>query len=249
MSKTNGLGSTLLVGGAEIGNDVGSVPRISCPKGVQDVTGLDKEARERVLSLRDGMIDFAPHWNPASGGAHEALSGLPTADVQVSYLNRRTTRGAPSACLVGKQTDYQATRSAAGELTWATPNTGNGFGLEWGRAITAGVESASGAGNLDGYDHGAATSFGFQAYLHVLSLTGTNVVATIEQSSDDGSGDAYAAVTDGAFASATAPGAQRIATSNALAVEQWLRVALSGTFTAVELAVIVVRNEIAGVVF
>ncbi len=249
MSKANGLGSTMLVHGTELGDDIGSVSRIGSPVGVQDLTGLTKSARETGLLLRDGMIDYAPFFNPASGQIHAVLSALPRTDVITSYLHRRDEQGTPAACLVGKQVNYDGTRSASGELTFATANTGNGSGLEWCRCITAGVETSTGAENLDSYDGGAETDYGMQAYLQVVAFTGTSATITIEESSDDGSGDSWAAVTGGAFTAVTDTGAQRIATANDQTIERYLRVAITGTYSNLELAVMVNRNPIADVEF
>lgn len=249
MTKSSGIRSTLLVGGYNLGADIGSVSRIGCPVGVQDVTGLPSSARETALLIRDGMIDFAPFFNPATDRAHSVLSVLPTTDVQVMFLHR-DTQGAAAACLVAKQVNYDGTRAASGELTFATNTTGNSYGLEWGTVLTDdGITTSGAAENLGSYDFGAASSFGFQAYMQVLAFTGTSATVTIQQSSDNGSGDAFAAVTGGAFTAASAIGAQRIATANDLAVERYLRVAISGTYSNLEFVVVVNRNATASVIF
>ena len=76
------------------------------------------------------------------------------------------------------------------------------------------------------------------------NVTGTNATFTIQSSSDDGAGDAFAAVTGGAFTQVTGVGWERIQTARALAIERYLRVAVTGTFTSVTFAVIVVRNPV-----
>ncbi|MGH3587159.1 MAG: hypothetical protein ACRDQ0_12630, partial [Pseudonocardia sp.] len=87
-------------------------------------------------------------------------------------------------------------------------------------------------------------AFGLQAWLHVFSFTGTSCTVKIQESSDDAAGDAFADVTGGAFAAASAVGAQRIATG-AINVERYLRIVTTGTFSECTFAVTACRNETA----
>lgn len=89
------------------------------------------------------------------------------------------------------------------------------------------------------------TVYGLQAYLQVLSFTGTDVTIKLQSSSDNGSTDAYADVTGGAFTQVTAgPTSERIATSSALEIERYLRVVTttSGGFSELSFVVIVAVN-------
>lgn len=93
------------------------------------------------------------------------------------------------------------------------------------------------------------TAFGAQIYLHVFAFTGTDITIKVQDSAD---GATYADLASGAFtAVTTAPGWQRIATSNAATVRRYLRVATttSGGFTSCQFAVSLVRNQIAGQAF
>ena len=123
----------------------------------------------------------------------------------------------------------------------------NGFGLEWGVVLAYVLQG--GAAATPSLDFGASSAFGLQAYLQVLLFSGTSVTATIQESSDNAVGDPFANVVGGGFVAASAIGAQRIATSNTLTVERYLRVNTTGTFTTALILVHVMRNEIAGVVF
>ncbi len=169
-------------------------------------------------------------------------SGLVVTDRIVTYC-RGTSLGSPSANLVAKQLNYDGTRDAEGNLTFALDCQSNGYGLEWGRQLTAGKRTDGSAGNGTGVDFGAASAFGLQAYLHVFAFTGTSVTVKLQESSDNGGADAWADVTGGGFVAATAIGAQRIQTTRTLAVERYLRVVTTGTFTNAVFAVSVNRNE------
>lgn len=90
------------------------------------------------------------------------------------------------------------------------------------------------------------TLYGLQAYLHVLAFTGTDATVKIQQSSDNGSTDAWADVTGGGFtAVTTGPQAQRIQTARSLTVERYLRVVTttSAGFTNLQFLVVVVKND------
>lgn len=244
MAKSSGLGAWYAAGTNLISNDIGSVSNISSPHEVFDVTGIDKSARETLLVVRDGQISLEPFFNDATGQAHPTLSALPTADTLHTY-GHRDTQGSPAACLLGKQINYDGNRATNGELTFASNVQGNGFGLEWCEILSTGVTTSTGAENLASLNLGASTSFGLQAYLHVFAFTGTSCTITIQESSDDGGGDAFGAITGGAFTAVTGTTTERIATSGTQTIEQYLRLALTGTYSNIEFVVLVNVNQTA----
>lgn len=244
MDKSSGLGAWFAVGANLISNDIGSVSQIGSPHGVFNVTGLDKSAMETVLTIRDGVIDFEPWFNDAAGQAHPVLSALPTGDTAVTF-GHADTQGAAAACMVGKQINYDGNRPADGSISFSSNVVGNGYGLEWCEMLSPGITTSTGAENLASLNLGASTAFGLQAYLHVFAFTGTSCTITIEESSDDGGGDAFAAVTSGAFTAVTGTTTERIATSGSQTIEQYLRLALTGTYTSIQFVVLVNVNQTA----
>jgi hypothetical protein len=145
-----------------------------------------------------------------------------------------------------KQVGYDPTRGGDGALSYNTAAQANGYGLEWGRQGTAGIRTDTTATNGSSVDGLAATSFGLQAYLHVFAVTGTSVTVKLQESSDNGVGDAWADVVGGAFTAVNggATDAQRIQTTINLAVERYLRVVTTGTFTNAQFAVNIIRNQV-----
>ena len=241
MAKQAGMGDNLYVDGIDLSGDVGSLSRIGGGPSPLDVTGINQSAFDRLGGLRDGGIDFTAFFNPAEDtGAHVNLSTLPRTDRIVTYC-RGTALGGQGAALIGKQINYDPTRGADGSLTIGVQAVANGFGLEWGNQLTAGIDTLTEADDGTGVDFGVETDLGLQAYLHVFAFTGTSATVTIEDSDDDGT-DPYAAVTGAAFTAASAIGAQRIQTARDENVKQWLRVAVTGTFSDLDFAVLVVRN-------
>lgn len=124
MAKQSGLGWTTLsvddsAGAVEaIKNDVTNF-QFSTPRGVQDVTGVDKSAIERLLLLADfsitlnGVANFA-----ASPSAHDVFRTVSSTSVA-----RTTTLTIAAKTLAPEvlYTDYQLTRAETGELTWQAP--------------------------------------------------------------------------------------------------------------------------------
>lgn len=247
MAKQSGLGDQLYVDGYNLSGDIGSLSAIRGGIALLDVTGIDKSGFERIGGQRDGAISFASFMNDSAGQAHPRLKTLPTTDVLVSYL-RGTGIGSPMASLVAKQVNYDPTRTASGELTMAIDAQGNGYGLEWGQQLTAGIRTDTVATSpATGLDTVASASFGLQAYLHVFAFTGTSVTVTLQDSADNST---FAAIGGGvSFTAATAIGAQRIATINTQTVRRYVRAITTGTFSNAQFCVQLTKNDIAGQVF
>jgi hypothetical protein len=123
LSKESGLGWTTLSvddsGGTPqaIKNDVTNF-EFATPRGVQDVTGVDKSAMERLLLLADFSITLNGVFNDAAGASHVVFKTVPSTSVA------RTTSLAVSGQTIAPEllyTDYAMTRAADGSLTWSAP--------------------------------------------------------------------------------------------------------------------------------
>lgn len=242
MAKQSGLGDNLYVGGYDISGDVGAVQTINASQSLLDVTAINKSAMERLGALRDGEISYSNiFFNDGAGQAHATHKALRAgADVHAMYC-RGTTLGNHAACLIGKQVTYNLNRGADASLLGDVQVLGSaGYGLEWGRLLTAGKVTSTADENITSVDMTAAGTQGLVAYLQVFSLTGNDATFTLQESSNNGAGDAFAAVVGGAFTQVTtAPNTQRIATA-AIAVERYLRVAVTGDYTNVVFAIAVI---------
>jgi hypothetical protein len=247
MAKRSGLASSFYLDGFTLAADVGAIDEIGGGPEALDVTCIDKSARERIGGVRDGRLKFKAFFNPGLGSSHDRLSNLPTSNViaTLSLTPAAGTIGAPAASLVAKQINYDATRGEDGSLTFAVDALANGYGIEWGEILTPGVSFLGGAAATTSLDYGASvgtTNFGLQAYLHCFAFTGTSATVAIQGSSDNGAGDAWADITGATFTTVTAVTAERIETGRTQAVERYLRVNVSGTFTVCWLSVQVTRN-------
>jgi hypothetical protein len=244
MAKTSGLGDNFYVGGYDLSGDTASLSKISGGPVALDVTSINDSAYERLGGLRSGEIVWTSYFNPTAGQEHAVLSVLPTADVILTYA-RGTTLGNPAACLVAKQVNYDPTRANTGMLTEAVTAQSNGFGIEWGVQLTAGLRTDTSATAGTGVNFAAATSFGFQAYLQVTAFVGTDVTIKLQDSADNST---FADLASGAFTQTTAANTtQRIAVGGTATVRQYVKVTTvtTGGFTSVTFNVVLVKNQTA----
>lgn len=243
MAKSGGMGANLLIGGYTLGGDIQAMDNIHGGPTPWETTDITQSAFDRIGLHRDGGMEFTAYHDVAANAAHARLSTLPTTDVQVTYLHGSAI-GNPAACTVAKQINYDGSRSEDGSFTLKVSMQSTLYGVEWGEQATAGIRTDTTATVGSAFDSGAGTTnFGLQAYLHVTSVVGTSVTVKLQESSDNGA-DAYADVTGGAFSAVlgAAVSAQRIATATNLAVERYLKVTTTGTFTSAVFTVVVVRN-------
>jgi hypothetical protein len=125
MAKANGLGQTTLsvddASGTpqDIRNDITNW-QLATPRAVQEVTGVDKSAIERLLLLADCSITYNGVFNAAANKSHAVFSTVPSTSVNRTCTN--TVNGVTLAPEI-LFTDYQLTRSNSGELTWQAPGS------------------------------------------------------------------------------------------------------------------------------
>ena len=240
MAKEAGLGDRFFVAGYDLSGDTASIDTIGGGPEALDITGIDKTAMERVGGLRSGGMSWTSWFDDAALAEHAALSTLPTTDVICTYF-RGTTVGNAAASVTAKQINYDPTRSPDGVFQFNVDVESNAFGLEWGQMLTAGLRSDTTATSPStGADGAAATDLGLQAYLQVISFTGTDITFDIEDSADNSS---FANMTGTGFTQVTsAPTFERIASATNENVKRYLRLASVGTFSECTFAVMVVRN-------
>jgi hypothetical protein len=124
VAKGTGLGwTTLTVADStgtnfvDIRDDVTNLA-FSTPRGVQEVTGIEKSAMERLLLLADFSITLNGVFNPSV--SHEVFATVPSTSV-----NRQTAMTVNATNLQGNllYSDYSITRANTGELTWQAPGS------------------------------------------------------------------------------------------------------------------------------
>lgn len=125
MAKASGLGQTALsvddASGTvkDIRNDITNW-QMATPRGVQEITGVDKSAIERLLLLADCSVTYNGVFNAAVGMSHDVFKTVPSTSVNRTCTN--TVNGVTLAAEI-LFTDYQLTRTNSGELNWQAPGS------------------------------------------------------------------------------------------------------------------------------
>jgi hypothetical protein len=127
MAKETGLGMSVAVddsGGSArtISNDITNLDWAT-PRDEQDITGLDKSAHERILTLADFSTTLNGVFNDASNMSHDVFKTVPSSSVA-----RTVTIGISGQTLACEAffSDYALSRSSSGELTWSAPGALSG---------------------------------------------------------------------------------------------------------------------------
>ena len=134
MAKESGLAVTTLSvddsGGnvCTIKNDITSFD-VSTPREEQDVTGVDKSARERLLLLADLSITLNGVFNDEASMSHAVFKTVPSTSVaRTTTLTHSGQTLAPEVLY----TDYKLTRGDDGSLVWQAPGVlANGTVPTW----------------------------------------------------------------------------------------------------------------------
>lgn len=124
MAKTSGLGAAITLADASssvqtITNDVTEFS-MATPRAVQDVTGVDKSAHERLLLLADATFSLKGVFNPAVNMSHAVLSSMSSTSVERAAQVTPTASEYPFLGANVYVTSYDHARSATGELTWSS---------------------------------------------------------------------------------------------------------------------------------
>lgn len=223
--KSSGLGDQFLLGGYDLSGEVNALSKISGSMAVFDMTPISKSAHVRLDGLKDGAISFTTLFDPAAAHSHPVLATLSRNDVHCAYL-RGSGIGTPAACMVAKQVDYNPTRGTDGMLSSAVNAVSNGYALEWGNQLTAGIYTA--ANSLTGQNAGFEGGLG--NWVAVTNNTSTDTSAqahtgsnSLSMSSTAGGDMTSASCVAGSIATqgfAVVPG-------NQVQVQGWVRSAVS----------------------
>lgn len=138
MAKTTGMSQTAL----SVDDSAGTVKDIrnditnwqmATPRAVQDITGVDKAAMERLLLLADFSITLNGVFNDSTSQAHAVFKTVPSTSVaRTCTVTVTGTAGANTLAPEVLFTDYSLTRGTDGSLTWSAPGVlQNGTAPTW----------------------------------------------------------------------------------------------------------------------
>lgn len=103
------------------------------PRGVQDTTGIDKSAMERLLLLADMSLNLNGVFDDGANLAHVVFKTVPSTSVARTLtltVSGQTLGGTPAVTLLF--TDFAYARAQSGEFTWTTSGVlANGLIPTW----------------------------------------------------------------------------------------------------------------------
>lgn len=112
MAKVSGLTTSVTVASNDISNDITSFT-VDTPSGVQDVTGLDKSAMERILLRADCTGSLTGVFNTAASKSHATLKTPGSKTFVIVYP------GTATLTFTAVTTNYALSMGADGSLTWS----------------------------------------------------------------------------------------------------------------------------------
>lgn len=111
MAKVSGLTTTVTVASNDISNDITSI-NVDTPYGVQDITGLDKSAIERLLLRADCTGSMTGVFNTAANKSHATLKTPGSKTFVIAYPGATLTFTAVTS-------NYAVTFGQDGSLVWS----------------------------------------------------------------------------------------------------------------------------------
>lgn len=133
MAKESGMGMTLTVdnpagSGKDISNDTTSIS-FGTPRGVQDVSGLDVAAMERILLLADGTVSITGVYNNTADKSHDVFKDVSTTSVARTVAILISGQQLAMEILFS---EYVLNRGADGSLVWtASGSLADGTAPAW----------------------------------------------------------------------------------------------------------------------
>lgn len=241
MAKQGGLGANFYIAGFDISGDTNDLNNFRGGPKTGDSTDLTQSARSRFGLARDGEMNFKVFFNPSPNQEHAALATLPTGDVIATAMMPPLAVGSPCVSQNSKQINYDWKREKDGMLLGDVHCESQAFGQEWGVALTPGKRTDTVATTGAFFDLATVpglgafpTAFGAQAYFQLIAFAGTSVTIDIQHATT--SGGAYSST--GLTASAlTTPQSLRVATASNFAVNEFIKLVTTGTFTNAVFAV------------
>lgn len=216
------LASSLTSAGLEVTQELAVVTSLA-DAGPRRVVG-NYDATFPFLGLFDGdagAVDEIVHALVGSAGPHYVTLALGQSVGDVAYDGLAVLEGKPLSAASGGAQALGINLAGAGGLS---------------RGVLLGNKTTTGAENLAGVNMGATTlGQRFRAVFRVISFTGTNITLKVQESQNDGGGDAYADISG--LTSGALTGAGVVSVSTTAATEAWKRLAISGTFTSAVIAV------------
>lgn len=136
MAKVSGLGAAISLADdtdtPQIISDDVTEFSLGTPRAVQDTTGVDVYAHQRLLLLADATCSLKGVFNNAANMSNMVISTMSSTSVLRAVQVTPTASSKPYLGFNGYISSYDVARSATGELTWASEiSLGDGATPVW----------------------------------------------------------------------------------------------------------------------
>lgn len=188
----------------------------------------DTWVEQTALGVKQGNLSWNGFYDDVAGATKDVLNDAEVGAAGVACITLGTAQGAEFIGAAGLKSSVA--RSAARDALVKYSLNLQGATVEAGDVLEPeGAQSGAGATSSGSLDNSAASTNGGAGYLQVTDLTlggYTSVTVKIQESSDDGVGDAWTDIIT--FTAVTAADvAERIAIAAGTTVERYLRVTLT----------------------
>lgn len=175
---------------------------------VAEDTAFGDSYKSFIPGLHDGSISLAGMWDPAASATDATLSGLLGVDTTlVSILIEGATVGGRAKIAKSSLATYDVS-APVGDVVSATAEFPADGGV-WGADVLLAGAAVTATGTGTSVDNGVATTDGWIANLHVVTVSGTTP-SCIFKLADSADNSSFADVASGAFTAATAATSEQI---------------------------------------
>ena len=140
MAKESGIGYSVVVDDSgstarDISNDITDFT-LSLSRGMQDSTGVDVSAMERIPLIADASVTCNGVFNDASNRAHDVFKTVPSSDVArlvtLSHSGQLLDNSNSDGGITCLFSAYDLNRASGGALTWSAPGVlSDGYVPTW----------------------------------------------------------------------------------------------------------------------
>lgn len=222
MTFVHGKGTTVLTHGRDASAYLHSTG-VAGSADTAETSTFQQTAKSFVVGLKDAVLSMEGFVDGVAAAADAVLQALFGVNSKIfSYYPEGDARGKSGYHMSAVQTSFEV-KSDLGDAVGFSAEAQSNVSMERGESLKASADSITIDGSETSVDNAAPTTDGGAAYLHVISKSGgTTLAVIIEQSSDNGVGDAWATIATFAVASAQAI-AERVAIPAGTTIERYTR--------------------------
>jgi hypothetical protein len=233
MAFVHGKNATTLVGEFDLSAFFNSAD-VAMTTDTAEVTTFGAAAKAYIPGLRDATLSLAGLFDGDAGAVDPVLQATLGGSAQlISVCVAGAGAIGNNAKLAAAHSTNYSVAAAVGDAVSISAEAQVTGGMVNGQVL-ANLVARTATGQTTALDNGASSANGLIAFLHLVDFSGTDIDIEIEESPDNSTWVSLVA-----FTQATAETAEQKTVTGA--VERYLRVNITGTFTSATFAVTVAR--------